>query len=62
LVIDLLSIFNDGHSKVLKLYLLEDYEVQLRKLKIVFSRYLENVISINYPLSFYEKNFLLFSV
>jgi len=37
---------------------LEDYEVQPRKLKIVFSRYLENVISINYPLSLYEEVFL----
>jgi len=31
---------------------LEDYEVQPRKLKIVFSRYLENVVSINYLLFF----------
>jgi len=41
---------------------LEDYEVQPRKLKIVFSRYLENVRSINYPLSFYEEAFHSFSI
>ena len=34
---------------------LEGYEVQPLKLKIVYSRYLENMISINYPLSHYEK-------
>jgi len=29
---------------------LEDYEVQPRKLNIVFSRYIENVTNINYQL------------
>jgi len=41
---------------------LEDYEVQPRKLKIIFSRYLENVTNINYPLSLYDEVFLSFSI
>jgi len=40
---------------------LEDYEVQSRKFKIVFLRYLENVKNINYPLFLYEEVFLFFS-
>jgi len=53
--------FNDGHSKVLELYL-EDYEVQPRKMLIIFSRYLENMTSINYSLSLYEEVFLFFPI
>jgi len=62
LVIYPLSIFNDGHSKVLELYLFEDFETQPRKLKILFARYLENATNINYPLSLYEVVFLSFSI
>ena len=41
---------------------LEDYEVQLRKLKIIFSKYLKNVTNINYLLFLYEEVFLSFSI
>jgi len=41
---------------------LEGYEAQPRKLKIVFSKYVENVTSINYPLSIYEETFISFSI
>ena len=39
----------------------KNFEVQPKNLKIVFW-YLENVININYLLTFYEEVFLLFSI
>jgi len=62
LIIDSLSIFKDENSKVLELYLFEDFEVQPKKFKMVFSKYLENTTNINYQLSLYEEVFFSFSI
>jgi len=56
-------LINDDHFKISWNYIsLENYEVKLRKFKIVFSRYLENVTNINYPLFIYEEFFLSFFI
>jgi len=46
----------------IELYYLEDYKVQPRKLKIIFSRYIKDVTNINYPLFLYEEVFLSFYI
>jgi len=41
---------------------IEYYEVQSEKLKIIFSRYLENITNNNYPFSLHEEALLSLSI